>query len=325
MRSIQTMSDQFTKDRSDLGGDYFSDIVSLCSYGLFFFPQSYMRISILLEEIRSRGWAPADSLSILDLGAGSGSASLSASSFFSDVPSAITAIDHSHNALSHFQRIASDCISEWPLLRSMDFSAANIWDWVRAQNKKWDLVIASFSLNESRFTYEEWSSALLNLLGDQGILIVVEPATKTASELLESWRDHIRQTPDIHIWAPCLHNELCPLFQEGKFWCHEVRSWQPPATVRFLNRRLYRQSHVLKYSFLVLGRSQPDKISDSFRLISPVSRDKKSIVFSGCTTEGEKKDFRISGALKGKIGREFKSLERGDVVSSFLLNRERFS
>ena len=324
-QSIQALSDRFTKERSNPAKDYFADPVSLCAYGLFFFPQSYVRTSFVLQEILSRGWKPPDPMSILDLGAGTGAASLSVASLFSSTPATITAVDHSPAALTSMLELASGCSILWPSLQCKT-QTADFWQWSQRQKAKWDLILATFALNESNFSSSSATDILTNLLTEQGLLVIIEPATKTSSEKLESWRDTITERPELHIWGPCLHRSSCPLLREGTYWCHDVRSWQPPAGLRFFNRHLYRQIHLLKFSFLVLGKKAPDPVAPlSFRLISPVSKRKKSLLFTGCTTEGIKKDFQVFHTLTEHERKQIKSWGRGDIVTSFRLNRERFS
>ncbi|MCI0602287.1 small ribosomal subunit Rsm22 family protein [bacterium] len=318
VQRIQGLSDRFTKERSELVEDYFTDPANLCAYGLFFFPQSYARTQFVMQEILSRGWKPSGPVSILDLGSGAGPASFSAASFF-NAPR-VTAIDRSTVALSHMKKIAS----LWPQLE-FECHVGDLWRWIKKPDRKWDLILASFSFNESGFSIRQTTTLLANALTERGMIIVMEPALRSTSETLEAWRDHISQQGDLQIWGPCLHHRLCPLLKEGKFWCHEVRSWRFPASIAFLNRHLYRQVHVLKFSFLALGKQAPPAVSSfSFRLISPVFRQRKKLVFTGCTSDGEKKEFRMNRPLTKEGRNQIQNWERGDVVS-FPLNQERLS
>lgn len=321
-QSVQALSDRFTLERQSLQADYFADEQSLCAYGLFFFPQSFVRTALVLREILARGWNAGGPLSVLDLGSGAGAASFSAASLLHDRPVHLTAIDHSPNALSAMQELARDGLSQWPLLECRT-EVADIRRWMRSQGRQWDLVLASLTLNEIEFSPEQQTGALRNLLTDRGVVVVIEPALKSASEKLEEWRDQISLRDDLRIWAPCLHHRACPLLKEsrGRFWCHEVRSWHAPDSLAFLNRHLYRRTHVLKFSFLVFGKQGPVPLdSFAFRLISPVSRQKKSLLFTGCTAGGRKKDFRVPGTLIEDERKSIKEWERGDIVTSFSLN-----
>ena len=316
-RNVQALSDQFTRERPKPLTDYFADPELLAAYGLFFFPQSYARTSMILQEILARGWKPDREVSVLDLGSGTGAAAFGVLSVLKNSSVAVHAVDRSAAALRVLQLIASDCRMLWPSA-VISVERADMWEWMKKQERKYDLVIASFSVNESNLSMADPIQLLSRLLSDRGIAIIIEPALQATSEALERWRDEIAAKGDLHIWGPCLHSKSCPLLMEGKFWCHEVRSWEPPASLRFLNRHLYRQIHVLKYSFLAFGRKEPDTMSHSaFRLISPVSRRKRSLVFTGCSIDGTKKDFRISGPLTEHERRFIHRWERGDILDRF--------
>lgn len=320
VQTIQRLSDRFTKERSELVEDYFTDPLALCAYGLFFFPQSYVRTQFVMQEILFRGWKSSGRVSILDLGSGAGPTSFSAASCFD--AASITAIDRSSPALSYMTRIASECFPQLEFESYVD----DLWRWIKRQDRKWDLILASFSLNEAGFSLEEATPILASALSDHGMIIVIEPALRSTSERLEAWRDQIAQRRDLHIWGPCLHSDFCPLLKEGKFWCHEVRSWNSPPGLTFLNRHLYRQIHVLKFSFLAFGKEKPPPAgSFSFRLISPVSKQKRKLVFTGCTSEGKKKEFRMNAPLTEEGRNQIRKWERGDVITSLPLNQEWFS
>jgi ribosomal protein RSM22 (predicted rRNA methylase) len=313
-RHMQNLSDLFTKDRVGLAQDYFRDPEVLAAYGLFFFPQSYVRAQIIFKEILSRGWTSPDSLNILDLGAGTGAASLSVVSMVN--ASQITAVDRSSSALEIMQELAAGY--------SLQTYPSDIWDWLQKDKSQYDLILASFALNETHFDFATATGALTKLLNDSGLVVVMEPAVQSTSEKLEKWRDFIAEKSDLYIWAPCLHHHRCPLLEEGKFWCHEVRSWTPANSLSFLNRHLYRQIHVLRFSFLVFGKPAPNAPAEgSFRLISPVHKSKKRLVFTGCTSDGIRREFQLRTVLLSEdLRKQLRKLERGDILQEGNVSKE---
>jgi ribosomal protein RSM22 (predicted rRNA methylase) len=310
-KSIQTLSDAYTKQR-EFKRDLFSDPELLSAYGLFFFPQTYSRIKFVFREILQRGWKSDGPVSILDLGSGAGAASFSVASEIRDRIS-ITAVDRSRLALSVMEKIASDCFQQ-----NCDIHAEDIWTWATREKKKYDVIVVSFSLNETSVSHQQWTEMLIRLLKDTGIVIVVEPSLRKTSEKLESWRNEIGQNTPLYIWGPCLHHELCPLLEEGKYWCHEVRSWKPPESLSYMNRHLYREIHVLRFSFVAFGKAAPlPSLAFGFRLISPVSKRKRDFVFSGCATDGKKHNFRIPGRIMDRQNRQLiQKWERGDILTN---------
>jgi len=309
-KSIQKLSDAYTKQR-EFKTDLLSDPELLSAYGLFFFPQTYTRTRFVFLEILQRGWKSPDSISILDLGSGSGAASFALASEIKGRVR-ITAVDRSKPALSAMQKIASECLD-----LQCETHLQDLWTWARSENKKYDLIVASFSLSETKSSFQQWTDTLLRLITEEGIILILEPALKETSEKLEFLRNEIALKTPLYIWGPCLHREECPLLKEGKFWCHEVRSWKPPESLSFMNRHLYRKIHVLKFSFLAFGKSAPSPLSEfGFRLISPVSKRKKNFVFSGCASDGKKHDFQISGRSVNQQNRHLiQKWERGDTLT----------
>ena len=106
------VSDRFTTERPEQFRDYHQNSETLLAYGIFFFPQSWCRVRFALAEAADlRGWAvPADRpVRILDLGAGTGAAGLSAARWCLSrgAPSArLDAVDHSPAALRVLEELA---------------------------------------------------------------------------------------------------------------------------------------------------------------------------------------------------------------------------
>src|SRR5688572_21510997 len=76
---VQRLSDAFTCARPVAFADYARTPAERAAYGLFYFPQTWVRARFPLAEARIvHGWAPPSrSLRLLDVGAGSGAAGLS--------------------------------------------------------------------------------------------------------------------------------------------------------------------------------------------------------------------------------------------------------
>jgi len=178
------------------------------------------------------------------------------------------------------------------------------------------VIVASFSLSETNVTLNQWTDVFSKLLSDSGVALILEPSLKQTSESLEAWRNEIANNNGLHLWGPCLHRQACPLLREGKFWCHEVRYWEAPESLSFLNRHLYREVHVTKFSFLAFGKTPPVAIPEfAFRVISPISRQKGSFLFRGCGNDGFAHEFRVSGrSLEQEKRSLIQKWERGDIL-----------
>lgn len=334
-KATQRLSDLFTTDRQARFGNYERDRQLLLAYGLFYFPQTFARIRFPLREaLRLRHWQPAGptgTVRVLDLGAGLGGATLGASLLLQEIAgvSAVKAlaVDQSAESLQTLQRLARENETHLPRVQ-IKTARGDLKSWFRQapSSERWDLIMASFSLGEAFFdasdeTVQNWLKVALKRLRPGGLLLITEPALRETSERIERLRNWIAAEKVARIWAPCPHHQTCPLLAEGKFWCHEVRSWRIPESLSFLNRHLFRSVRDLKFSFLLAGPppapgASPDAANPTtMRLVSPVSPMKGRFVWSGCAGDGLRYDYEIQKRdLSRDEQKQMQAIERGDML-----------
>jgi len=332
-REVRRLSDLFTTERAPYFGDYTRDERLLLAYGLFFFPQTFVRIQFpLAEAMTLRGWRPPTDrpVRVLDLGAGPGAAGLAVAALLEEMPEALSievlGLDRSPAALAFFEVIVKDLHDYWPRTR-WTFRVGDLRDpstWRIPPDSAWDLVVVSFALGEAFYGQPDarvyaWLRQVLRYVSPQGLLIITEPALRETSERLEGLRDAIARSGEAFIWGPCLHHRPCPLLAEGRFWCHEVRRWDVPESLAFLNRRLYRTIQVLKFSFLTLGLQAPPPWPAGpawFRLIAPMAEMKGKFQTVGCASDGQKYTYEVLRRHLDADGiARLRRIERGDVLS----------
>ena len=331
-RDVERLSDLFTVRRRRGFGGYADDPRALIAYGLFFFPQTYVRVQYPLIELfrfRNAPWPEGNTLRVLDLGAGLGAASFGLVTVLRELgwanTIAVTAVDRSATSLAWFEQMTESCAThlgdvvwEW---RTGDLRAPA--QWCSGDDARWHFIVVSFALGEAFWDTPfvrllRWIRDLRRLLTAPGWLLIVEPALQSTSEQLEHVRDSVIENAGWSIWAPCLHRRKCPLRAEGTYWCHEVRSWQPPRSLVVLNRRLWRSIQVLKFSFLVLGTEPPPRLPEDpacFRLIAPVARTKGKIVTAGCAGDGRRYTYEwlVRDLTRTDVERLLR-MERGDIL-----------
>lgn len=333
-RQIQHLSDLFTTERASAFGDYGNQDDLLLAYGLFYFPQTFVRAGFPLREaMELRQWVPAKGrpARLLDLGAGLGGALMGAATALLQNGSVVeaTAVDRSARSLAYLRRLATENEAQLPGMRLETVSGdLRCFPARSGSERSFDLIIASFSIGEAFFgepveKVHEWIRSLLKLLEPGGILILLEPALHETSERIEQLRDRIAAEKSAWIWGPCPHHHRCPLLADGKFWCHEVKNWAVPESLAFLNRRLFRSIALLKYSFLTLGNQPPAPLpalaepAQTARLITPMSEMKGKFVFAGCAADGERHEFEIQKRnLAKKERREIAQIERGEMFAA---------
>lgn len=151
--------------------------------------------------------------SLLDLGAGAGSAAWAAVEAF-DLLRQFTLIEQDGKFIELGRKLAQ--VSENEALRTADWRIGNLR--ITAEFQQHDLVICSYSLGEiesataSRILKAAWQAT-------QQILIVVEPGTTKGFATVRAARDQLIEA-GAFLFAPCPHHNACPMPMDGTDWCH---------------------------------------------------------------------------------------------------------
>ncbi len=331
------LSELFTTDRPAAFGDYAADARAAAVYGLFFFPQTYGRVRAVLPEWAA--WAasgppPAPAprpFRLLDLGAGTGAATAAVCRELADRqpdrPVEATAVDHSAAALRLLAALHADNQALWPRAR-LTTVAADARRWSPPNGVRYDLVVACFAANEmfpagADAPLAAWVTGQLARLAPGGALLVIEPAGPATSVRLQRLRDRLAAAGAARLLAPCLHTRPCPLLAAGGGFCHDVRRWPVPESVAYLNRRLFRTLHDLKFSFLLLAR--PDAPAGlagaapgavTCRLVAPMYKGKGVLRTAGCCADGTSQALEVPQRRLDRPALDrLLALERGDVVT----------
>lgn len=331
---VAELSDLFTVARPEKFRDYMSDAKLLAAYGLFFFPQSFARADFAVRRLLEfYGRAPKkepETLKILDLGSGAAPCGLALALVLRErFPNAVielTAVDRSRAALDAIPSPGDAKIK----IRG---EYADLKNFAGTQST-FDFIVLGWSLNEivPASAPDAVEKALVFLkklaasLAPEGSLLVLEPALKETTERLQRVSDYFARSPGSPFYrlAPELGNHADPLLAEGGIsWNHEVRRWSAPASLEFINRKLFREIQVLKFSWCALGKTpaklaiEAEKIPSLLRLISPMETTKTALRFSGVSASGEKKNIEIPvrGLSKSECKKIASEWERGDIAS----------
>lgn len=319
-----SLSDAFTTGRDPSFAGYAANRQALAAYGLFFFPRAYARTLLTLEEAFRRGRAMSgrSAYRVVDLGAGTGAAGLAAAQALSAREPEAAIELHLVDAADHGTELAR-----------MAFAAGqHLWRRVRlhtvaadarthAVAPGADLILCSFAINEwmeaqPDFSLEEWTARLLRSLRPGGWLVLLEPSLRFSVERMERLRDRMAASGTARILAPCPHHRTCAMLAEKRGWCHEVRTWRTPESLRWINRNLQRDVHLLKYAMLVLENGPPPDVPETWtRLVSPLRKEKGKYVFHGCGPDGQVRTCEwLTRHLTPEQKDASEALERGDQV-----------
>jgi ribosomal protein RSM22 (predicted rRNA methylase) len=329
--AVGRLSDLFTTERAAGFERYADDPELLAAYGLFFFPQTFVRTAFALAECAARApdalAVPADRpFRIADIGSGTGAAGLAAAAFAmahtDGAAVRLTACDRSAASLDILRRLVP-AIADGGTAPEIVTARADGLTWTPPRDC--DLIAASFALNEF---FEDrpdpdaadWISRVMESLRPGGLLLILEPATQACSNRLGRLRNRIAAAGVERIVAPCPHARPCPLLgRGGEPWCHEVRRWRVPDATDYINRRLHREIQSLKFSFLALQRAAPAAEPAGpgrGRLIAPLRETGGRILSALCGGDGaglscEVLTRHMSRADVKEIVRDW---ERGDLV-----------
>ena len=173
-------------------------------------PATFAATHAVFSEIRRL--LPDQSIkTLLDLGAGPGTASWSATTVFAELEH-ITLIEQDNGLISTGKSLAQSGNND---------RVANA-TWTRADLRDTppflphDLVVSSYALGEldlntsREILQKAWSST-------QTALAIIEPGTVVGFERVRQLRDELIALGG-HIIAPCPHHETCPIAAND--WCH---------------------------------------------------------------------------------------------------------
>jgi len=179
------------------------------AYALVRMPATYAAVAASLKalQVQRPDFTPQ---SLLDLGAGPGTAGWAAAQAF-DTLSGFHAVD-SNDAL---RSLAVDLFSDSPRLLSLRYEPGEIPGALHDAPQS-DLVIASYVINELN---EHNRAVLAERMWEKArhILLVIEPGTPAGYANILSLREQLIAT-GAHVIAPCPHNHACPLAAPD--WCH---------------------------------------------------------------------------------------------------------
>jgi ribosomal protein RSM22 (predicted rRNA methylase) len=240
------------------------------AYALVRMPATYAAVAACLSAlVEARpDFAPK---SLLDVGAGPGTASWGAAETFASLQGFILL-----DINAALQTLALDLGSTHPRFAAMTCrrDAGAIEDVEPA-----DLVIASYLIGEVRET-ERRSLAERLWAKTRDTLLVVEPGTPAGYAAIIALRAHLIAA-GAHVAAPCPHDHPCPL--SAPDWCHFAqRLPRLRAHIQLKGAELPFEDE--KFSYVVLTRQPPAE--RSARVLAAPVLNKVEVSAKLCTADG---------------------------------------
>jgi len=208
--STAELSKRYRGESPTSGGKFLQCTEDVAAYAAFRLPATFAAVYAALGQTEDRlpHWRPE---SMLDVGAGPGTATWSATSMWPEVKR-ITLLEREEGMIALGKRLAS---------RTNRASLQGA-TWLRTDiNGAWkasphDLVIASYVLGE--LPPESWEPFVSKLWETtSGTLVIVEPGTPAGSRRIRLAREQLLRAGANSV-APCPHSRPCPVADSD--WCH---------------------------------------------------------------------------------------------------------
>ncbi|MDI3311307.1 MAG: small ribosomal subunit Rsm22 family protein [Thermoanaerobacterium sp.] len=252
----------------------YEEAIAYISYRM---PATFAAIYAVLKDVKEICGDDINPKSILDVGAGPGTAMWAATSIWNGMDK-ITLLEKNKNMIKIGKKLSSN---------SNNSSIKNsIWIEADLENlpilPKHDMVIASYSIGEMNEISQHdalkklWEAA-------NNVLIIIEPGTKSAFSQIKKLRDILISCGG-YIIAPCPHANECPINDND--WCHFSSRVQRTSIHRKVkNGQLSYEDG--KFSYICVSK-KPCKTIKS-RIIRHPQIRKGHIILDLCTKDGIKK------------------------------------
>jgi ribosomal protein RSM22 (predicted rRNA methylase) len=237
--------------------------------------------------------------SLLDVGAGPGTAAFAATQAFPSLAD-IRLIETNAEMQSLGTALLTQ--SEQPALRAACYGALSVRD---ADLPAADLVTASYVAGEiapaerAAFARSLWTASAQ-------ALVVIEPGTPAGYQRIMEVRS-LLISEGAHVAAPCPHDKTCPLTAPD--WCHFAQRL-PRSRDHLQVKGVAVPFEDEKFSYVAFVRTPPPRIDA--RVLAPPVVTKGAVTTKLCTADGIVHD--IAARRDGATYRRAKSWRWGDAV-----------
>jgi SAM-dependent methyltransferase len=327
---VRRVSKLYNAGRAPITGDPGALRARLC----FYFLRDLPKLDRPFAELGRVDALPRrDVLRVLDLGAGVGTSTLALARFVArHRPAArveVDAVDRDAAALALARRIWSRA-EAWggaPIdarTIAMDLSRLE----ARRLRPPYDVTLLALVWNELSPGEDEdraaarhlaWLDGVMPWLAEDGVLVILEPALRRETRVLQRVRDRLARAPgQPYVFAPCVRRGDYPMLARARDWCHERVPLALPETLAALARDAGLREQDLTYSYLTL-HMQPRSLRELareplWRIVGgPLrSKGKRELLVCGDATAGRARRLDRDASPDNAV---FEELTRGDLAS----------
>lgn len=289
-KAREIVSSQYRAGKSSV--ELFRNPAQLCSYLVTRVPATFAACRAVFNQLS------ISPRSILDLGAGPGTASWAARDVFPEIDQFFL-IERERAAIEIGQQMAKNTS-----LEKASWTQADLRNELKLPFV--DLGVLSYVVAESGVNAVPWSQ----LFSACAILVVIEPGTPAGYQRILQVRDLLIQLGG-HVLAPCPHSHKCPMV--GDDWCHFGARVERTRLHRLLKEGSLGFEDE-KYSYVVMGK-EPQLMKD--RVIDPPEMGHGNVKLRLCTQSG-KLEQKVLTKKHREEYRRAKKLSWGDSYSDTL-------
>ena len=317
-QEVSRLSKLFTTQRKERDQVYLGEPGLRYAYAGYFTPLNAAKIAQLLHRFHREQKLPRfiNPPRIADLGSGPCSGILGAHLYYGAIGES-WALDRSGKALEDGALLFQQVEKGAPGLLTTTRGTLGPKPFPKSKNASFDLVIMANVLNEIGDPRRGQSLRLrivknaLNLLSEDGALLIVEPGTRVHGRALQRLRDVLVRKKTHQILSPCPAVQACPLLKGKADWCHQELSWDRPKSCKRLEQQSGLENHLLKCAHLLIGHTGQQEPASTGCIVGGVMRTPRGEKRYICRRNGL---FTLS-AGKGALPKNVTRLLRGESLT----------
>lgn len=284
-------------------------------------PYTYQTCKRILNEIilRMPNFKPK---SVLDFGAGLGSAIWAAHHTYGEIITKYAAVEPNRDMRRLGKFLTSTLENDILWVESLTMiPGAGI------ERGKFDIIFLSHVLQEISTAKLRMMiiDTLWNRLSNDGVLIIVEPGSPKGFRFITDIRKWVidKSRDDANIVGPCPHHKECPLAEKSSTWCHFSQLSYKYNKDTIVKRQSEKQIFNEKFTYLIIKKGKIPSViykneqqaktpeEKSFfweRIVRPVIKKHQHRIVDLCTKRGTF-ERRIISKSHGGLG-GYKSIKR---------------
>lgn len=240
--AIQRMSDWYAREPE--GKTPWEESWCQQAQLVYYLPLNYIRNLAVMKEAQRFSFFEG-ARNVIDWGSGLGAGSLAARAVFPEIRSLEV---ERHPVARRLRESIGSFTPEWG-------------DEIRPSEDQ--AVLCSYSLTEGDSPSLEKAKNL----------VLIEPSTREDGRRLLELREKLR-SQGFYLWAPCTHQEACPLLSNNKDWCHDRIHFDRPPWFLEIESHLPFKNENLTFSYLIASKRKPTPLPKKARLVGDLLREK---------------------------------------------------